>query len=156
MFESEASSWRDLLSFEKHWLQKDQMGHKGLFLSLRSFNVKTPPTKLTTQPPTSQVAKQICYCLSAQYESHASSWLHRKQQTKRNQVRLVRIFCFNLTTISVHNIFFVSFLDLSVLPVCAEIPLLLWAPCYFLRSVCVQACERACVPAATFRVICLC
>lgn len=35
-----------------------------------------------TQPPTSQVAKQICSCLSAQYESHASSWLAHEKQTK--------------------------------------------------------------------------
>lgn len=37
---------------------------------------------LPTQPPTSQVAKQICSCLSAQYESHTSSWLAHKRQTK--------------------------------------------------------------------------
>lgn len=85
-------------------------GHKRPpFLSLRCFNVTTPPTKLTSQPPTSQVAKQICYCLSAQYESHASSWLDGKLQTKRDQVNLVRIFCFNSTTISIWHFFFFCF-----------------------------------------------
>lgn len=52
-----------------------------------------PPTP---QPPTSQLAKQICNCLSAQYESRTSSWLDRKKQTKKDQVNLVKMFCFNL------------------------------------------------------------
>lgn len=86
--------------------RKTKWAQRPLFLSLRCFNVTTPPTKLTSQPPTSQVAKQICYCLSAQYESHASSWLDGKLQTKRDRVSLVRIFCFNSKTISFRHIFF--------------------------------------------------
>lgn len=63
-------------------LRNTNWAQRPLLLSLPCFNVTTTPTKLTSQPPTSQVAKQICYCLSAQCESHASSWLYRKQQTK--------------------------------------------------------------------------
>lgn len=132
--------------------RKTKWAQRPLFLSLRRFNVTTPPTKLTSQPPTSQVAKQICYCLSAQYESHASSWLDGKLQTKRDRVSLVRIFCFNSTTIR----FFFLFL--------------IWVDCqrvqrsHFCYDLCaislevnvVQACVKACVPPDTFRVICLC
>lgn len=37
---------------------------------------------LTPHPPTSWLAKQICSCLSAQYESHTSRCLGSKKQTK--------------------------------------------------------------------------
>lgn len=57
-----------------------------LFLSLPCFYVTTP--RLNTQPPTSQLAKQICSCLSAQYESNTSSWLIRKKQTKSTKSTL--------------------------------------------------------------------
>lgn len=136
--------------------RKTKWAQRPLFLSLRCFNVTTPPTKLTSQPPTSQVAKQICYCLSAQYESHASSWLDGKLQTKRDRVSLVRIFCFNSTTISFRHIFLFLFL--------------IWVDCqrvqrsHFCFNLCaislevnvVHACVKACVPPANFRVTCLC
>lgn len=124
--------------------RKTKWAQRPLFLLLRRFNVTTPPTKLTSQPPTSQVAKQICYCLSAQYESHASSWLDGKLHTKRDRVSLVRIFCFNSTTISFRHFFF-SFLDLSGLPACAEIALLLRSMCYLPGSECgAGLCQSLC------------
>lgn len=122
MFKSEASSQKCIVSLKKNSnFRNTKWAQRPLFLSRPCFNVTTPPTKLTSQPPTSQVARQICYCLSAQYESHASSWLDRKQQTKQDQAKLV--------TITI-QLFFLSLLDLSGPPVFAKMALVLWCVCY--------------------------
>lgn len=115
MSKSEASSWRYIVCccclFRNTNFRKTNWAQRPLFLSLRRFFVTTSPTKLTSQPPTSQVAKQICYCLSAQYESHASSWLHQKEQTKRERVSLVRFSFFNSTITPRHSFFFLIWVD---------------------------------------------
>lgn len=75
----------------KNWQQqliKDQMGTKaclsffpGLAL-MWHLEPHTHTYSLTTQPPTSQLAEQICSCLSSQYGSHTSSWLAYNKPTK--------------------------------------------------------------------------
>lgn len=92
---------KNAVSFNKQQLQKKKKRvQRLLFLSLHCFNVTTQdpppnhPHPPTTQPPTSQLAKQICSCLSAQYESYTSSWLAISSK-QRYQVNLVRMFWFN-------------------------------------------------------------
>lgn len=83
MFRCKLSHQKYIVSFDKQQLQKRQNGYKGFsFFHCVALMWQPPTPWLTTQPPTSQLAKQICSCLSAQYESHTSSWLSRKKQTK--------------------------------------------------------------------------
>lgn len=88
MFRGKLSHQKYIVSFGKQQLQKRRNGYKGfsffhcVALMWQLTPPPTPHPRLTTQPPTSQLAKQICSCLSAQYESHTSSWLSRKKQTK--------------------------------------------------------------------------
>lgn len=72
--------------------------------------LRPPHPQLTTQPPTSQLAEQICSCLSSQYVSHTSSWLGHSKQTKVAKLPLSEYSAFILSTVS------------TGFPLCAQIP----------------------------------